>query len=140
MTPIRVKVSHKRSRRAAVLIAALVCLAIVMALVGAMLLAALRTGRQLHVERDLRQCELLLSAGIARATSQIAQARDYRGETWRLSSDEITGAAAGEVKIEAVPDSPTSDAQLRITAEYPLGNETSIRRSKTIHVSNKNRQ
>ena len=43
--------SHRLRPAGAVLIVTLVCLAVVMALLGSMLLALMRTGRQLHVER-----------------------------------------------------------------------------------------
>jgi len=122
-----------------VLVAALVCLAIVMALIGGMLLSALRTGRQLHTERDLRQCELLLAAGITRVANQTANVANYRGETWQLSADQIIGTAPGEVTIEVIAESAANQRQLHITAEYPLGSETSIRRSQIIHVPVTNR-
>lgn len=124
----------RRRRRAAVLIAALVCLGIVMALVGCMLLAAMQTGRHLHVQRDLRQCELLLAAGIARATSQSAANTEYRGEKWELSAEQIIGKAAGEVTIEIVPEPSGGKSQFLIVAEYPLGGAVAIRRSQTIVV------
>ena len=126
--------TFRRHRRATVLIAALVCLGIVMALVGCMLLAAMQTGRQLHAERDLRQCELLLAAGIARAANQAANNTEYRGEKWELSAEQIIGKAAGEVTIEIVPETAGEKRQLQIVAEYPLGGVASIRRSQTIFV------
>ncbi len=125
------RTSFKR-RRAGVLIAALVCLSIVMALVGCMLLAALQAGRQLHVQRDLRQCELLLAAGVARAVNLASNSAEYRGEKWRMSAEQIIGNAAGEVTIEIVPDTGGEKRQLLVVAEYPLGDVASIRRSQTI--------
>ena len=123
-----------KSRRAAVLIAALTCLAIVMALVGGMLLAALRNVHQLRAERELRQCELLLAAGTARAMRQAEIASDYDGEVWSLSTSEISNSGEGEVRIQAVSDSSDQPRQFRVVAEYPLGGPTSIRRTQTIFV------
>ena len=131
--------SNKRSLtprrpRGVVLIAALVCLSIVMALVGSLLLTALQSNRQLHLERDRRQCELLLEAGIARAKSHVSANEKYAGETWRLPAEQITGNAEGQVTIEVVPDPVNSQNALHIVAEYPLIGEMSIRRSQTIYV------
>ena len=126
--------NRSQNRQASILIAALVCLAIVMALIGGMLLSALRAARQLHLERDLRQCELLLAAGTARAIAQSVTKTDYRGETWRLAADDIANTAPGEVTIELLPDSQANRRQCRIVAEYPFGSETSIRRSQTIEL------
>jgi type IV secretory pathway VirB3-like protein len=128
--PLRISVKR---RRATVLIAALVCLSIVMALVGCMLLAAMQTGRQLHVERDRRQCELLLAAGVMRA-SHASNTANYRGEKWRIPDEQIIGKSAGEVTIAILPDSVNEKRQLLVVAEYPLSGETSIRRSQTILV------
>ena len=86
------------------------------------------------IERDLRQCELLLGAGIVRAANQAANNTEYRGEKWELSAEQITGKAAGEVTIEIVPETAGEKRQLLVVAEYPIGGETSIRRSQTIFV------
>lgn len=123
--------------RGTVLVAALVCMAIVGALVGSMLLAALRASRQLHAERDLRQCELLLEAGLSRAAQRLATETDYRNETWTLAADQITGASDGQVSIDLLPASDTNPRSLRVTAEYPTGGETSICRSRVIVLSPK---
>jgi type II secretory pathway component PulK len=128
---------HERGRahrRGSILIVAIVCLAVVMALVGGMLLSALRSTRQLRTERDLRQCQLLLAAGIARAESQLAATANYQGETWRLSADQINSTAAGEVTIQVATDAASKQRELQVVAEYPLGDETSVRRSQTIIV------
>src|SRR5881227_3826668 len=94
------KYFYRQRNRGAVLIAALVCLAIIVAMVGSMLVAALAAGRQLHAERDLRQCDLLLQAGADRAAYRLATDRDYRGETWTLDTNKIVGNGNGKVTIE----------------------------------------
>jgi hypothetical protein len=124
-----------QQRRGAILIATLVCLSIIVALVGCMLLAAMQTGRHLHVERDLRQCELLLAAGIARAAEQATHNPGYRGEKWQVPAEQIIGKGAGEVTVEMLADSVNEKPQFRVVAEYPLGGETSIRRSHTLSIS-----
>src|SRR4029079_10724341 len=101
---------RSRRRRGTVLIAAIVCLAIIVAMVGSMLAAALAAGRQLRAERDLRQCELLLQAGVDRAAHRLATERDYQGETWTLAADQITGSGDAKVTIEV---SATGDNDLR---------------------------
>ncbi|HEY2415535.1 MAG TPA: hypothetical protein VGI40_25055 [Pirellulaceae bacterium] len=134
MNPRHPHKCRQRHRQGAILIVALVCLAIVMALIGGMLLCALRSTRQLRSERDLRQCELLLAAGIARATHQFATASDYRGETWQLPAEQVSNNAAGEVTIRLNPDAASNQPQIEVIAEYPAGSETSVRRSQTIPV------
>jgi hypothetical protein len=129
------KRQSRRARRGAILLAALVCLTIVVSIVGSMLLAALASGRQVRTERDLRQCELLLQAGVDRALYRGARQSGYSGETWAPAADEIIGTGEGRVTIEAARDGSPAQRQFVITAEYPAGSEFSIRRSRTIHLS-----
>jgi hypothetical protein len=129
-----------RPRGGAVIIAALVCLAIVVAMLGVMLRAALLAQRQLHVERDRRQCELLLEAGLDRAALELAQQGEYRGETWRLPADAVLGTAEGQVTIAVARPADAQPSQISVTAEYPLGSEHSIRRSRTIWIDSQTSQ
>lgn len=123
-------VSHRRPR-GAVLVAALVCLLIVTSMVSTMLQGALRARRQLHRERDLRQTELLLQAGVERAGFRLGSEMDYRGETWELPAESIVGSHPGRVIIVTSGDSVDQSRQVRVAAEYPVGRNTSIRRSRT---------
>jgi len=125
---------RRRQRSGAALIAALVALVIVTSILGSMLLGALATSRQLHAERDLRQCELMLQAGVDRAHFRLRRDANYRGETWSLPAATIVGAGDGQVAISIESVSDSAAPQLRVIAEYPLGGERSIRRSRTISV------
>ncbi|WP_254512294.1 hypothetical protein [Anatilimnocola floriformis] len=127
------KTSH-HNRRGAILIVALLCLLVIMSLLGTMLLAALQSTRQLHAERDLRQCELLLQAGIDRALTQIAKQPDYRGETHEFSAADIIDQGPGRLVIEVTPATADSRVQIHIDAEYPADSEFSVRRSRTLSI------
>ena len=118
----------------AVLFVALVCLLIIMSILGQMLQSSLRAQRQLHPERDLRQTELLLDAGIDRAAYRLGQNPDYRGETWQLAADSITGTAAGQVTIHATRAAATKPWQVTVLAEYPLDGALTIRRSRSLEI------
>ena len=124
----------KSSRQGAVLIAALVCLLVVMSILGSMLQGAIVARRQLHAERDLRQTELLLQAGVDRAAFRLAGESDYRGETWEIPAEEIIGLGNGRVTIAATRASDTTPWQLDVIAEYPVGSQRSVRRSGTFFV------
>jgi hypothetical protein len=122
----------KRSQRlGTALIAALVCLTIVMALLGNLLVGTLRMNRQMHAERDRRQCELLLSAGLARAANRLEQDVAYAGETVKLPAAAAVGLGEGQVTIE-VSRSSEAATKIHIVAEYPLGSDHSVRRSRTV--------
>jgi hypothetical protein len=125
----------KSSRReGAVLVAALVCLLVVMTMLGAMLLSALRAHRELHRERDLRQTELLLQAGSDRAVARFANDPTYRGETWELPAASIADKGNGRVTIKISSEADQNGKTANVVAEYPVGDEWSIRRSRTIHI------
>lgn len=118
-----------RERRGAVMVTALVCLLVVMAMIGTMLEAAIRARRQLHAERNLRQTELLLQAATDRAAFRLDNQADYQGETWEPALEDLPGQ--GQVTIEAARDSDTEPWSVQIVAEYPGGSEHSVRRSRT---------
>jgi hypothetical protein len=106
-----------------------------MAMLGAMLLATLRSARQLHRERDLRQCEFLLRAGEDRALLRLSRdSSDYQGETWKLPAASIVGSDDGQVTIEISRPSGDQQPQITVVAEYPSGSEQSIRRSRTFQA------
>ncbi|HMO86575.1 MAG TPA: hypothetical protein PKC18_16815 [Lacipirellulaceae bacterium] len=127
---------RRRPRRGAVLFAALACLLIVVSLLGAMLQGTLAQRRQMRTLHQLRQTEQLLAAGVARAQAQLARDADYSGETWSLESDEIVGRGAGQIVIEVGPSDEAAGSRVHVVAEYPLGGERSIRRSRTLVVTN----
>jgi hypothetical protein len=152
MIAVRCPRQARRQRRpAAILIVALVTLLVVSSLVLSMVKRALNDRRQLRQEHDLQQVELLVDAGLRRAAIRLAADADFDGETWDIPAAELTGHGDARVVIEVAPapanespaedspteesseDDPAGEAQLiRITAEYPFGSETSIRRTRTV--------
>lgn len=127
------KQTVSRGRRGVTLITALVCLAIVMALIGNMLVGALRISRQMRVERDRRQCELLLQAGLDRAVFHMSAAAPYQGEVCDLRAADIIQRGDGRVTIEVSRDGDALP-QIQVVAEYPVGSDCSIRRSRKVQL------
>jgi hypothetical protein len=105
-----------------------------MAILSAMLLGALRAHRELHRERDLRQTKLLLQAGSDRAIFRLANDPNYPGETWELPSASIADRGDGRVTIEISSNADPNAKTAKVVAEYPFGDEWSIRRSRTFHI------
>lgn len=125
----------RHCRQGAMLVVTLVCMAIVIGIIGAMLQGALRARRQLHAERNLRQTELLLAAGLDRAALKLQASQNYDGETWKIPAEELLDAGAGEVVIGVTSPAPDEPWQVTIAAEYPLGTAASVRRSRTFAVN-----
>ena len=123
---------HRRS--GAVLVAALVSMLLVMAMLASMLQGTLRARRQLHVERDLRQTELLLRAGADRAALRLARDGAYRGDTWTVPATAFAGRGEAQVTTKVSRESDQAPWQVRVVAEFPLGSDASIRRSRAFLI------
>lgn len=123
-----------RSRRGAMLVVTLACMAIVMGIIGMMLQGALRARRQMHAERDLRQACLLADAGLDRAAAQLASDERYDGETWQIPAEQLLNAGDGEVVIAVDRRRDADGWSIRVAAEYPAGGPTSVRRTRTFTV------
>jgi type II secretory pathway component PulK len=125
------------NRHGAVLVVAMVCLLVITAIIGTMIRGTLRNHRQLRSEKDLRQTELLVDAGVARASKRLAADPEYRNETWSLPPDAITESGEGRVTIELTASAARGSLTARISAEYPIGNEHSVRRSRIVQLPTK---
>jgi hypothetical protein len=116
-------------------VAALVCLLIVTSIVGSMLHGVVRARRQLIAERDRRQTELLLEAGANRAAARLAAEPSFRGDAWTLTAEEIAGLGDARITTQIESGSDNNDLQLHVVAEYPLGRDFPIRRSRTFPIA-----
>jgi len=117
-------------RQGSVLVGVLVCLAIATALVTSSVRTALNARRVMRTQQQLRQTELLLTAGIGRATRQLQMAADYTGETWDLPSGVFPRSGAAQVLID-ISSSSTQDLSrsISVTARLSTGPHTTIQRS-----------
>jgi type II secretory pathway component PulK len=115
-------------------LAALTCLLIVVAIVASMLQGAIHNRRQLHIERNCRQSEMLLAAGAERAAARLASDPTFRGDVWELPADEIVGRGAGRVTTQVSRSNDPGLWQVQIVAEYPLGRDFPIQRSQTFQI------
>jgi hypothetical protein len=121
-------------RRGFAVVTALVCLLIVVSIMGSMIQGAIRTRRQMHVERDRRQSEMLLVAGATRAMSRLEGNPTFVGDVWQLPADVIVGNGAGRVTCEISPTAGDGSRQLRVIAEYPVDRDFPIRRSQNFEI------
>jgi hypothetical protein len=133
--------TSKPSRQGALLIATLACMAVVIAIIGVLFSSSLRTRRQLHSERDLRQVELLVDAGLRRAAAQLSAGESYDGETWRIPADQLLLNGAAEVTITVAPPKDSEDSSedgemndVTISARYPLNVVRTVQRTSTFTI------
>jgi len=124
-------------RRGMVLAAALVVFLLCTAMVCTLLQGVINHERQVRDHRQLDQARWLADAGIDRAIAQVRQSDAYRGETWKVSADELGGIADGKVTItvQAV-DEHLGELRVTAQADYPDDDVHRVRQSRetTIHL------
>ena len=122
-----------------VLVCMLVCVAIATGLVTTTLQSALRARHELRLQRQLRQTELLLTAGLERAVARLRSDASYPGETWELDPATLPGYPPGRVRIEITPgqgeESPSDrpeSRQVHVVARLSSGDLRGTQRSDTL--------
>ena len=128
-------IQRNTDRRAVVLMSVLVCLAVAMTLFLAWSKTAAMERKQLRAQQDRLQADLLADAGLDRAAARLLSADDYSGETWQIGAEAFAGRGAATVTIQV--ESPGESAtvrEVRAVAEYPLGLDGRVRRSKKITI------
>ena len=112
-----------RERGGVVLVAAIVCLSVATALVVVTARQSLDARRQGRHERQLRQTEYLLDAGIRRAIAGLRGDTSYAGETWQP----VTALPDFEVVNVAIEIShgPGGSEDRRVTVVALLGKSSS---------------
>lgn len=117
----------EQKRGGSLLICVVACISIVSSILMGATHSALRARSQVRVERQLRQVELLLEAGVRRAAARAAEQDEYDGETWTLAADAIPEFARGRVDIEV--DRSGAQPIVNVAAELSAGSARTIRRS-----------
>jgi hypothetical protein len=122
-------------RRAIVLVAALVCVGVALAVTTELLRHTLQSRLALRKELLVRQTDGLAEAGLVRAARRLALDPTYAGETWRLDAAAGLPAGAAEIRIEvaSAADAATGSS-LRVVARYPLELADCVQRSRTVLV------
>jgi hypothetical protein len=114
----------RRSRpRAMISVVVLVCL-LVMTLICGSLLRLIHAQRALvrNQERTL-QADWLAESALRRAVLRLNVDPAYRGETWKLSADDLGGRIPGVVTIQVEPrrdPQETSRRLVTVQADFPI--------------------
>lgn len=105
--PIR---EQRRSRDGTLVVCVMVCLLVASTIVTATTQMALRSRREVRREQQMRQTELLLDAGILRASNKLRASADYQGEVWRPTGA-ITRFVGANVDIRVSLDPQQNDSR-----------------------------
>lgn len=98
----------------------LVCLTLAVAIGGGLLRAGMARRGQAKGEERRLQAAWLAESGLERAASRLAEATDYRGETWDIPASDLGGRDGGTalIAVEAVEGRPNRRL-VRVRADYP---------------------
>lgn len=118
-------------RRGVVLIAALVCLALIAALGGTLLRWAAMEHTLLRSQAQASQARWLAEAGAQRAAAQLARDANYKGETWNIAAADLPSGEAARVGIAvSAADGEGGRRSIEVDAEYPLDSGVASRAHK----------
>lgn len=111
---------QNKSRKAFMLICALVCLSVSTAIVLTTVHQSIQFRRHARKDRQVHQTQWLLDAGIRKAISELTADENYGGESWRPTSA-LNGYSHVLVEIEVKPSEADSSVRMvRVIAQ--LGN------------------
>jgi len=120
---------HTRSRRAVVILVALVALAVIGMLSGMLVRSVITHYRQSDLLARNVQAMWLVQSGMERAVARLAHDPRYTGEQWDLSADALNGPWPGTVVIHVEGVPTNADArQIDVTATYPTTMKSRITR------------
>ena len=125
------RLTPRRHPAASVLVCVLACMVIVMGIVGNSLRTALQTRRHMRTQQSVRQAELVLEAGVARAARRLSQDIDYPGETWRLGDRALPGLGQATVQISVDSPDEVWPPQVTVVARLVVDPTHTITRSHT---------
>jgi type II secretory pathway pseudopilin PulG len=139
----------RKPSRGMTVVAVLVCLIIVTLISGAVLKVSV-AHRELARSQERRlQAEWLAESGVDRAMARLAEDREFTGETWSLSDNDLgrseqaprgaspTPAVAPEAQITITVERVPAFANRRrvhVQADYPLDAPRRSRHSKEIMI------
>ena len=123
------------SRRGAVLIAVIVCVAVITLICGALMRLSMSESQQTRaLERQL-QATWLAESALERASAQLAAASDYAGETWELTAKELGGQWNATITISVDKlDGEPNRRLVHVRADYPNEPRWRVRQSKRIQM------
>ena len=113
-----------------VLAIVLVCLTVIVLALTAML-GRMSQGHRQAVEREQYiQANWLAESALERAAAQLRRDSTYRGERWRIESDQLAGRGAVDVVIEIETPNSSLPATVRATVRNPNSSTHVIQKEK----------
>ena len=106
-------------RRAAILLAVLICVFLVSVYVSQFAQTAVRQQRLLRHQARQRQAAWLVQSAADRAMTRRLRSPEYQGEAWIISGEELGGVDEALARIRVLEDGSDSPRTIEVTVEYP---------------------
>ncbi len=123
-------------RRAAVLFALIVCVALASLLLVAIARQAVARRRLIDMQAQRLQATWLAESALERAAAQFQANPDFRDETWTIPAEQFDGTSPAVVRIilKPIDDKPTM-YRVHVVADYPNDGANRARVEKDIMIS-----
>ena len=107
------------SRRGSILVAALVCLAIVTLIMLSVFKTSLSQRHQIRLEEQQVQAELIAESGLERAVARLQKDDGYTGEDWTIDAEQLDARNAALAKIKVT--NSNNQVSIAVTVKFPQG-------------------
>ncbi len=123
------------NRRGVMLLATVICLAVVTTISGVIIQGMIIRHRQSRSEQDQLQALWLTESAAQRALSRLMET-DYQGETWRIPANQIDRKHAGQVIIKVTRmETDHGVAIVDVQADLVAGKVDRVRHSRRFQFS-----
>ncbi len=117
------------------LLSALVCMALVIAMGGLMTRMMVVNSQYDRAQLRRMQCQWLVDSGIERAAARLAADAEFTGETWRIEPEQLDGRNGAVVRIAVTPEAePSAWRAVSVQADYPADPPARVRYSRTVRL------
>jgi type II secretory pathway component PulK len=122
-------------RSGAIMVFALIAFLLASMLIAAMLRTASMSHRQMKREEFRIQASFLADAGCARAIGRLRGNPEFRGETWSVPAQELSGDRTAIVELTVTsPAEAPGGKSVSAVVEYPSGNADRVRITRSVTV------
>ena len=122
--------------RGVLMVAALVCIAVVMMLAATLGKVVLMQHRQADLASCEQQSLWLAESAVERAIHNLQASPDYTGETWDVPADVLGSGSAGVVIIQVAQTSePRAGWNVHVESRYPVETINRVMCERTVFVS-----
>ena len=112
----------------------MVVLLILMAISSTLISSVVHTRTQFVREEQSLQIALIAEAGLGRGIAQLRADRSFKGETWQIPTEQLTGIGPAHVVISVTDVADAQGHRIVAAVEYPVGTPNPIRITRELRI------